>query len=62
MKKPKACLNCRRIFSEPKCPACGESIATETIKGKVYIFSPEKSEISRNMKIKAKGEFAIKTK
>jgi RNA polymerase subunit RPABC4/transcription elongation factor Spt4 len=63
MAKPKACTACRKIFEEgAACPDCGEGSATETIKGRVYVFDSEKSEIATNMKIKRKGQFAIKTK
>ena len=60
--KEKACLNCKRIFTETVCPGCGQTTFSETFKGQVHIFNPEKSEIAKKLKIKQAGEFAIKTK
>jgi DNA-directed RNA polymerase subunit E" len=62
MKKEKACINCRIIMEGERCPICNETSSTDSFKGKVYIFNPEESQISREMKITKKGEFAIKTK
>jgi len=62
MSKQKACLDCRKIFSEDKCPICSSGASSETFKGKVFIFNPQDSKIAKNMKINHKGEFAIKTK
>lgn len=62
MAKEKACLNCRMIYEGEKCPNCGETAFTEAFKGKVFIFNAESSEISKNMKIDKKGQFAIKVK
>ena len=45
-----------------KCPNCGESQTSETIKGKVYIFNKGKSEIAQNMGVGGEGEFAVKIK
>lgn len=61
-RKQKACANCRRIYEGEKCPACGEVVSSDTIKGRVHIFNPEKSEIAENMKIDKEGEFAIKAR
>jgi DNA-directed RNA polymerase subunit E" len=61
-KKEKACLKCKTIYEGDKCPACGESAASDSFKGRIYVFKPEESEIAKNMKISQKGEFAIKTK
>jgi RNA polymerase subunit RPABC4/transcription elongation factor Spt4 len=60
--KEKACLNCKVLFLEDKCPICNETIATENWKGKIHIFNAEKSEVAKNMGLKQNGEFAIKTK
>jgi RNA polymerase subunit RPABC4/transcription elongation factor Spt4 len=62
MAKERACLNCRMIFEGSKCPACGESVFSETFKGEVEIFNPEESLIAKNMRINKKGRHAIKTK
>ena len=63
MAKEKACMHCKVIHTGDKCPVCNETTASsESFKGRVHIFKPEESEIAKNMKIKHKGEFAIKTK
>lgn len=62
MAKEKACLNCRTIYMGDKCPACGETPASDTFKGRIHIFDDEKSEMAENMKLKGNGEFAIKSK
>jgi RNA polymerase subunit RPABC4/transcription elongation factor Spt4 len=60
--KEKACLNCKAIYVGNKCPRCGETPASDSFKGKVYIFNAEKSEIANKLKIYKEGESAIKTK
>jgi RNA polymerase subunit RPABC4/transcription elongation factor Spt4 len=62
MGKERACLNCKIIFEGSKCPACGESVFSETFKGEVEIFNPEESLIAKNLKINKKGKYAIKVK
>jgi len=62
MAKEKACLNCKAIHTEPKCPQCGETPSNDSFKGRIHVFNPEKSEMAYRMKIRNKGEFAIKTK
>jgi DNA-directed RNA polymerase subunit E" len=63
MVKSKACKICKKIFdSGDKCPRCGSEEYTESIKGRVYVFNPEKSEIAQKLEIKEKGNFAIKTR
>ena len=60
MAKQRACKNCKTIYTGIKCPKCGSENFNEGFKGKVVIFNPEESEIAKNMKIKEKGEYAIK--
>lgn len=60
MSKQKACKNCRAVYSGAKCPKCGSEDGKEGFKGVVKIFSPEQSEIAQNLKIKEKGDYAIK--
>lgn len=62
MAKEKACLNDRRIYEGDKCPICGENTFSDSFKGRIFVFNPTDSEISKNMKIEHKGQFAIKTK
>ena len=62
MTKQKACKICKKIYDGEKCPVCDSRESTDSFKGKVYILNPEKSEIAQRLKIKNKGDFAIKTK
>lgn len=62
MAKAKACRMCRRIFEGEKCPSCDSKETTESFKGRVVVLNPEKSEIANKLKIKEKGNFAIKTR
>ena len=60
--KSKACRVCNRIYEGDKCPSCDAKESTESYKGRVVIVNPEKSEIAKNLDIKEKGNFAIKTR
>jgi len=62
MVKPRACLKCKTIFEEEKCPHCGDTAFTESFKGEAVIFNPEKSIIAHNLKINHKGKVALKIK
>ena len=62
MAKSKSCRMCNRIFEGDKCPACGSKEFSESFKGRVVILNPEKSEIANKLKIKGKGNFAVKTR
>jgi DNA-directed RNA polymerase subunit E" len=62
MSKEKACLRCKMIYQGNQCPNCGEGANSDTFKGKLVVFNPENSEISKNLKISKKGEYAIKVK
>lgn len=62
MAKQKACRICNRIFEGDKCPQCGSKESTDSFKGRVVVLNPEKSEIAGKLKIKEKGNFAIKSK
>jgi DNA-directed RNA polymerase subunit E" len=60
MPKEKACKKCKAIFTGSKCPKCGSEEHTETFKGKIDIINPEDSEIAKELKLKDKGDFAIR--
>ena len=60
--KSKACRVCNRIYEGDKCPSCDAKESTESYKGRIVIVNPEKSEIAKNLDIKEKGNFAIKTR
>ncbi len=62
MAKKKACKICNRIFEGDECPSCGSKEITESFKGRIVVFDPEKSEIAKKIDIKEKGNFAIKTR
>jgi DNA-directed RNA polymerase subunit E" len=61
MATEKACKNCKAIYTGTKCPKCGSEESSSGFKGKVVILKPEESEIAKNLKIKDKGAYAIKT-
>lgn len=61
MAKEKACKNCKLIYEGDLCPSCGKKDTSETLKGKVEIIHPEKSELAKNLKINKKGTYAIRT-
>ena len=60
MPKIKACKNCRFIHNDDKCPKCGSTTITDSVKGKIEIVNPEKSEVAKNLNLKEKGTYAIK--
>lgn len=63
MPKAKACKICSTIFeSGEKCPNCDSRDNTEGFKGRIIVQNPEKSEIAQKLKLKRKGEFAIRTR
>jgi len=63
MAKSRACKVCKTIYEgREKCPKCDSKEYTETIKGRIVVIHPEKSEIAPKLGLKEKGEFAIKTR
>jgi DNA-directed RNA polymerase subunit E" len=62
MPKQKACKICKMIHEKDKCPNCDSKESTDTIKGRIVIINPEKSELAQKLNIKKKGIFAIKTR
>jgi len=62
MAKQKACKICSSIFEGEKCPKCDSRESTESFKGRIMVMNLEKSEIAQKLKLKSKGEFAIKTR
>lgn len=62
MTKPKACKICNAIYEGEKCPKCDSKEYTDSFKGRVVVLNPEKSEIASKLKLKDKGNFAVKTK
>ncbi len=63
MAKQKACRICNTIYETgDKCPRCGSKESTEGFKGRIIVRDLEKSEIAQKLKLRDKGEFAIKTR
>ncbi len=62
MTKPKACKICSTIYEGEKCPKCESKESTDNFKGRIVLLNPEKSEIAPRLKLKDKGNFAIKTR
>ena len=63
MPKQKACKLCNEIVEEgEKCPRCGSRELTEGFRGRIVVLDPEKSEIAKQLNLKEKGNFAIKTR
>ena len=60
--KTRACKICNTVHEEEVCPTCGSKEFTENFKGRIVVFNPEKSEITPKLKLKDKGNFAIKTR
>ena len=60
--KVRACKICNTIHEEDKCPKCESKESTESFKGRIILLNPEKSEIAPKLKLKDKGNFAIKTR
>ena len=56
----KACKQCKSIFEGVKCPKCGSHEFSDSFKGKIIILNAEQSEIAKNLKLKEKGNFAIR--
>jgi DNA-directed RNA polymerase subunit E" len=62
MVKQRACKICNAIHENEKCPKCDSREYTDSFKGRIVILNPEKSEIAQKLKLKNKGNFAIKTR
>ncbi len=61
MAPQKACKQCKSIVTEgTKCSKCGSEEIAENSKGKIVVLNPDQSEVSKNLKIKDKGAYAIK--
>lgn len=61
MAKQKACKKCKTIFTGTVCPKCGSEESSDGFKGKIVVLNPEQSEISQKLKLKEKGEYALRT-
>ncbi len=61
MAKEKACKQCRTVYEGAKCPKCGSAEHSDNFKGKVVVLNPEESVIAKNLKLKDKGQYALRT-
>ena len=62
MPKSKACKICAKIYDGDKCPGCESKESTESYKGRIFVINPDKSEIAKELNLRDKGNFAIKTR
>jgi DNA-directed RNA polymerase subunit E" len=63
MAKSKACRICNTIYHAGEiCPKCGASEYTDNYKGRIVVLDAEKSEIAKEINLKDKGDYAIKTR
>ena len=62
MAKSRACKICNTIKKKKKCTKCDSKEHTESFKGRIVVINPEKSEIAQRLKLKDKGNLAIKTR
>ncbi len=58
--KRKACKKCKMFVEGDTCPTCHEAQFVTNWKGRLNIVDANKSEISKKIGIKVKGEYAIK--
>lgn len=61
MPAQKACKKCKSVVdSGNKCPKCGSDEIADNSKGLLVVLNPEESEVSKSLKIKDKGSYALK--
>lgn len=60
MGKKKVCKSCKLFVEGPECPVCKSKSFTTTWQGRIQVLDANKSDISKRMGIKVKGEYAIK--
>ncbi|MBT4174230.1 DNA-directed RNA polymerase subunit E'' [archaeon] len=58
----KACKKCRLFVDGGECPLCKSTNLSESWKGRLVVTDANKSEIGKELDIKAKGEYAIKVR
>ena len=57
----KACLNCRYITNQDKCPACGSDKLTKQWEGYIIIMDLN-GEVGKFIEAKTTGRYALKIK
>jgi len=58
----KVCRQCKIFVEKDVCPLCHNADFVDSWKGRIFILDPAKSQIAEKLEIKAKGEYAIKTR
>ena len=58
----KVCRQCKIFVEKDSCPLCHNADFVDSWKGRIFILDPAKSQIAEKLEIKAKGEYAIKTR
>jgi len=58
----KVCKACKIFVKGKSCPICHGNQFSESWKGRIGVFNPDKSEIAKHIGIKVKGEYAIKVR
>ncbi len=61
MANMRACLRCRYITKDEKCPICG-SETTDNYRGLIIILNPKESDIAKKIKVDIKGKYALTSK
>ena len=62
MAKKKVCKNCKIFVDGSECPICKNSTFTTNWQGRINILDANKSQITKKIRIKIKGEYAIKAR
>lgn len=60
--KKKVCKKCKIFVDGNECPVCKGTQFTQNWQGRVTILDSDKSEISKKIGLKQKGEYAIKAR
>ena len=58
--KKVACKRDKALTGEGQCPVCKGEQFSQAWKGRLFILTPEKSEIAKRIGISHEGEYAIK--
>ena len=62
MSKKQVCKTCKLFVEGNTCPNCKENNFTTSWQGRIYINDAINSLIAGKINVKAKGEYAIKTR
>lgn len=62
MSKKQACRKCKLFVEGDVCPSCASSSFTNSWQGRLYVVDVAKSMIAEKIRVKLKGEYAIKVR